>query len=53
MTKLSPMTSTTDTCAGYCHALKDQLAILVDGTIVPCCLDNNGDINLGNIYKNE
>lgn len=34
---------------GYCHALKDQIAILVDGTIVPCCLDNNGDINLGNI----
>lgn len=35
---------------GYCHALKDQIAILVDGTIVPCCLDNNGDINLGNIF---
>lgn len=35
---------------GYCHALKDQIAILVDGTVVPCCLDNNGDINLGNIY---
>ena len=34
---------------GYCHALKDQIAILVDGTVVPCCLDNNGDINLGNI----
>lgn len=37
---------------GYCYALKDQLAILVDGTIVPCCLDSNGIINLGNIYKN-
>lgn len=36
---------------GYCHALKDQIAILVDGTVVPCCLDNNGDINLGNIFK--
>ena len=36
---------------GYCHALKDHIAILVDGTVVPCCLDNNGDINLGNIYK--
>ena len=36
---------------GYCHALKDHIAILVDGTIVPCCLDNNGDIPLGNIYK--
>ena len=36
---------------GYCHALKDQIAILVDGTVVPCCLDNNGDIPLGNIFK--
>ncbi len=36
---------------GYCHATTDHIAILVDGTVVPCCLDNNGDINLGNIYK--
>lgn len=36
---------------GYCYALKDQLAILVDGTVVPCCLDGEGIINLGNIYK--
>ena len=32
-------------------ALKEQIAILVDGTVVPCCLDNNGDIPLGNILK--
>ena len=38
---------------GYCHALKDQIAILVDGTVVPCCLDNNGDIPLGNIFKED
>jgi len=36
---------------GTCYALKDQLAILVDGTVVPCCLDSDGVINLGNIYK--
>lgn len=36
---------------GTCYALKDQLAILVDGTVVPCCLDSNGIINLGNIYE--
>ena len=35
---------------GRCLALKDQIAILVDGTVVPCCLDNNGDIPLGNIF---
>ena len=36
---------------GRCLALKDQVAILVDGTVVPCCLDNNGDIPLGNIFQ--
>ena len=36
---------------GRCLALKDQIAILVDGTVVPCCLDNNGDIPLGNIFE--
>ena len=40
-----------DLSDGYCHALKDQIAILVDGTVVPCCLDNNGDISLGNIFE--
>ena len=35
---------------GRCLALKEQIAILVDGTVVPCCLDNNGDIPLGNIF---
>lgn len=39
--------------SGRCLALKDQVAILVDGTVVPCCLDNNGDIPLGNIFKEK
>jgi len=38
---------------GTCYALKDQLAILVDGTVVPCCLDSDGVINLGNIYTQD
>lgn len=38
---------------GKCYALKDHIGILVDGTIVPCCLDSNGTINLGNIYKSD
>ena len=37
--------------SGRCLALKEQIAILVDGTVVPCCLDNNGDIPLGNILQ--
>ena len=38
---------------GSCRALRDHIGILVDGTIVPCCLDSEGKIPLGNIYKNE
>ncbi|MEK3725472.1 radical SAM/SPASM domain-containing protein [Paenibacillus sp. FSL H8-0034] len=36
---------------GFCHALRNQAAILVDGTVVPCCLDGEGVINLGNINQ--
>lgn len=38
---------------GFCYALKTHIAILVDGTVVPCCLDSNGIINLGNIFDNS
>jgi radical SAM protein with 4Fe4S-binding SPASM domain len=33
---------------GFCYGLRDQIAILVDGNVVPCCLDGEGVINLGN-----
>lgn len=36
---------------GNCHGLKDHIAILVDGTVIPCCLDSDGIINLGNIFE--
>lgn len=36
---------------GFCHALRSHAAILVDGTVVPCCLDGEGVINLGNIHR--
>lgn len=36
---------------GFCYGLRNQAAILVDGTVVPCCLDGEGIINLGNINK--
>ncbi len=38
---------------GYCYGLNTHIAILVDGTVVPCCLDSNGVIDLGNIYKDN
>ena len=38
---------------GRCHALSRQIAILTDGTVVPCCLDSDGLIPLGNIFREE
>ena len=38
---------------GKCRGLIDHIGILSDGTIIPCCLDTLGNINLGNIYKDE
>jgi len=35
----------------FCYGLRDQAAILSDGTVVPCCLDHEGDIDLGNIFR--
>lgn len=35
---------------GFCHGLRDHFGILVDGTVVPCCLDGEGNMPLGNIY---
>ncbi len=35
---------------GSCRGLRDHLAILVDGSVVPCCLDADGQITLGNIH---
>jgi len=33
---------------GRCHAMTSQIAVLVDGTVVPCCLDKEGVMKLGN-----
>ncbi len=38
---------------GFCYALRNQFGILVDGTVIPCCLDSEGVINLGNIKQRE
>jgi len=37
----------------FCYGLKDQLGILCDGTVVPCCLDHEGDVPLGNLFREE
>ncbi len=37
----------------YCHGLGDHFGILCDGTVVPCCLDSDGVIDLGNVFTQE
>ena len=39
--------------AVFCHGLGDHFGILVDGRIVPCCLDREGAIELGNVYSDN
>jgi radical SAM protein with 4Fe4S-binding SPASM domain len=38
---------------GFCHALSKQIAIHADGTVVPCCLDKEARIRLGNLNENS
>ena len=33
----------------FCHALRQQIAVLCDGTVVPCCLDGEGRMPLGDL----
>lgn len=40
-----------DFAKGSCYGLRNQVAILVDGTVVPCCLDGEGIIDLGNVLQ--
>jgi len=37
----------------FCYGLQDQIGILCDGTVVPCCLDHDGDLALGNLFESD
>ncbi len=37
----------------FCYGLRDQLGVLCDGTVVPCCLDHEGDLTLGNLLTDS
>ena len=37
----------------FCYGLKDHFGILSDGSIVPCCLDADGEITLGNVFIDD
>ena len=34
-----------------CYGLRRQIGVLWDGTVVPCCLDSNGTLALGNLLE--
>lgn len=34
---------------GFCYGLSSHFGILCDGTVVPCCLDKDGCVKLGNL----
>ena len=40
-------------CRVFCYGLRDQIGILCDGTVVPCCLDHDGDLALGNLFQDS
>ncbi len=43
------LTEEEDDGYGFCYGLRTHVGILSDGTVVPCCLDGEGVISLGNI----
>ena len=42
-----------DSCGYFCYGLRDQIGILCNGDVVPCCLDGEGTIVLGNLLENS
>ena len=45
-----PDLSAGESGAQFCYGLRDQIGVLADGTLVPCCLDHEGDVPLGNLF---
>lgn len=37
----------------FCYGLINQIGILSDGSVVPCCLDADGAVTLGNVFTTE
>lgn len=38
---------------GTCYGTRQQIGILSNGTVIPCCLDYDGDLELGNIFEEQ
>lgn len=39
--------------SGFCYALSSHIAIHVNGEVVPCCLDKDADLSLGNVLNSS
>ena len=50
VTKNSPPRGSRRGAEVFCKALHKQIGVLSDGSLVPCCMDHNGDITLGNLF---
>lgn len=37
----------------FCHGLGDHFGILSDGCVIPCCLDSDGVVALGNVFDTD
>ncbi len=37
----------------FCMGLRDHIGVLCDGSVVPCCLDADGEITLGNLFNED
>lgn len=48
-----PINTAEERSVSFCHGLSQQLAVLCDGTVVPCCLDSEGSIPLGNLLTDD
>ena len=46
-----PEIRSTDADTGTCLGGREQIAVLCDGTVVPCCLDADGRIPLGSLKE--
>ena len=47
------LTAPEGSCRVFCYGLRDQVGVLCDGTVVPCCLDLEGDLALGNLFTED
>ncbi len=48
-----PSLASSHNSEGTCYGLKSHIGILANGVVVPCCLDGEGVINLGNLHKSS